>query len=172
MTTLPDFFVFTDFAFYWLHYYYYYYYWTTAIAAAKRVRRENQTRVGMPFLKSTEAFLFFFWKVIRFTFSGKKNEPHSTQRKALLYIDPGSSKPCSKLRQKRKQKQKQKGKRKAAQIPGYYSSHALAQLFAPPFSFSAYFAFGCCIPCGIIPPYTHTPINIHQYAEKERFLFC
>lgn len=61
MTTLPDFFVFTDFAFYWLHYYYYYYYyWTTAIAAAKRVRRENQTRVGMPFLKSTEAFLFFF----------------------------------------------------------------------------------------------------------------
>lgn len=38
--------------------------------------------------------------------------------------------------------------------------------------FSAYFAFGCCIHCGIIPPYTHTPINIHQYAEKERFLFC
>lgn len=92
--------------------------------------------------------------------------------KRCFPLTRGAQNHVQKLRQKRKQKQKQKGKRKAAQMPGYYSSHALAQLFAPPYSFFFLLILLSAV-ASIVESYhhTHTRLSTSTNTQKKND-FC
>ena len=138
---------------------------------ARQKRKPNTRRAAVS--DGHTGFPFFFLEGDSFHVLRKK-KMNRIQRSAKRCF-PLTRGAQSHVQNSGKKENKNKNKKERGRLHRYQATTALTlsrNFSLPLFSFSAYFAFGCCIPCGIIPPYTHTPINIHQYAEKERFLFC